>query len=427
MLATVLSFILSAAIMPSNIAPCESNDSIDNAVENTTPAYPIVRSLSDNESINSKFKTLKHGEAKKEIEKLITQAKRKKESTESIEKQLEICSNIENGLRGTDHVIIIDSTVVDKSDFLSVYPLSDELGKLKMSDNGEIVQYQAQLNGMVLTPKLIDTEEEGRKIKIVRQFLDDSTDKGSVIDGLSVDGDINYPYLLPDGQRFYFAARSSNGYGNYDLYATRYDSDSKRFYRAENMGYPHNSYANDYMLVIDEENNLGWFASDRYQPKDKVCVYTFIPNKSRKTLDADENTPAQLRMAASLYPLSALINSYAPEEQVMISAAIQRSLLMKNKKAKSANRDFQFVINNASTYYSLEDFHSAEAKKMCSDWLQKSKNLETLKRQLSEQRTNAKLDKAKVKNLEDRVMQLKDEVNALAKSIRKAEIEKLGQ
>lgn len=37
------------------------------------------------------------------------------------------------------------------------------------------------------------------------------------------------------------------------------------------------------MYVIDEYNNLGWFASDRFQPEEKVCIYVFIPNSSKQT------------------------------------------------------------------------------------------------------------------------------------------------
>lgn len=45
---------------------------------------------------------------------------------------------------------------------------------------------------------------------------------------------------------------------------------------------PFNSPANDYMYAIDEFNNIGWFASDRYQPDNKVCIYVFVPNSSKK-------------------------------------------------------------------------------------------------------------------------------------------------
>ena len=158
---------------------------------------------------------------------------------------------------------------------------------------------------MVLRP---ESESDSTHLHLTRYYLESvgasqfSSDEspvssrlteGEPVEGLGIEGDINYPFLMPDGQTFYFSARTDDGYGNYDLYATRYDSDSKRFYQAENMGFPYNSYANDYMLVIDESAHLGWFASDRYQPDGKVCIYTFIPNESRQTIDYETTDLAQ--------------------------------------------------------------------------------------------------------------------------------------
>ena len=52
----------------------------------------------------------------------------------------------------------------------------------------------------------------------------------------------------------------------------------------ENVGMPFNSPYNDYMYVIDEFNNLGWFASDRYQPEDKSAyMYSFRHHPNRYT------------------------------------------------------------------------------------------------------------------------------------------------
>lgn len=38
---------------------------------------------------------------------------------------------------------------------------------------------------------------------------------------------------------------------------------------------PFNSIYNDYMYVVDEAKNVGWFVTDRYQEADKVTVYQF--------------------------------------------------------------------------------------------------------------------------------------------------------
>ena len=66
------------------------------------------------------------------------------------------------------------------------------------------------------------------------------------------------------------------------------------------MGFPFNSPFNDYMYAIDDFNDLGWFASDRYQPEGKVCVYVFAPNNSKRVYDYDTTDPALLTNVAML-------------------------------------------------------------------------------------------------------------------------------
>lgn len=89
---------------------------------------------------------------------------------------------------------------------------------------------------------------------------------------------VNYPFMMPDGTTFYFAATGEESIGGYDIFVTRFDSESGSFLKAENIGMPFNSTANDYMYAIDEFNDIGWFATDRSQPEGKVCIYIFIPS-----------------------------------------------------------------------------------------------------------------------------------------------------
>ena len=57
------------------------------------------------------------------------------------------------------------------------------------------------------------------------------------------------------------------------------------------------------MFVIDEFNNLGWFASDRYQPEDKVCIYVFIPNATKKVYNYEETDPQRLIRLAQIHSI----------------------------------------------------------------------------------------------------------------------------
>ena len=411
-------------------AHAQTADSLD---VSAPPTYPQLVPISYNEEMNKDIMHLRFSKADAAAKKLIQTAKRKRQSTAEYDRVVSICRKGESGLRGVDRVTIIDSVVVDKSDFLKAYPLSSDLGTLTLSGIGDKVQYQTQLNGMVLRP---ESESDSTHLHLTRYYLESvgasqfSSDEspvssrlteGEPVEGLGIEGDINYPFLMPDGQTFYFSARTDDGYGNYDLYATRYDSDSKRFYQAENMGFPYNSYANDYMLVIDESAHLGWFASDRYQPDGKVCIYTFIPNESRQTIDYETTDLAQLLATASLRSIASI--PLTDEQKKAKTDAIRRVKQLTATASIAHHKDFEFVINDTKTYCTLDDFLSSDAKKLCSNWLQKSKNLATLNEQLQQMRDTSPEARQQILNLETRIMELQTEVHQLEKSIRKAELQ----
>lgn len=393
----------------------------DSIAASLPPTYPYLTSISTVEELNADVMSLKFSKADANAKKLITAAKRKKQSTAEYDKVVARCRKGENGLRGVDRVIIVDSVVVDKKDFLKAYPIAADMGSLKLSEKGDIVQYQTQLNGMVLYPV---HATDSTDLQIMRYYLEnDRLTEGEAIEGLGIEGDINYPFLMPDGQTFYFAARCDEGYGNYDLYATRYDSDSKQFYQAENMGFPYNSYANDYMLVIDEAANLGWFASDRYQPHGKVCIYTFIPNESRQTIDYESTDLSELQKLASLQSISAIPLT---DEQKQAKAQAKKRLSTVNSQLSTVNshKDFEFVLNDQRICYTLDDFKTPEAKQLCSEWVQKTKNYTALNNQLQEMRETAPTNRQPILNLEARIKELQSEMHHIEKEIRKAELVK---
>ena len=393
------------------------NDSI---TPSSLPTYPYLTPLSEVEELNANVMSLQFSKADASAKKLIQAAKRKKQSTAEYDKVVAFCRKGESGMRGVDRVVIVDSVVVNKEDFLKAYPLSADMGTLTISRKGDIVQYQTQLNGMVLRPESSDSTH----LQIVRHYLEnDKLTEGEAIEGLGIEGDINYPFLMPDGQTFYFSARCDDGHGNYDLYATRYDRDSKRFYQAENMGFPYNSYANDYMLVIDEDNNLGWFASDRYQPHGKVCIYTFIPNESRQTIDYETTDIAELRAAASLRSITAI--PLTDEQKHARATALQQAKQLASRLSPLTSRkDFEFVLNDSKTCHTFSDFTSPEAQQLCRDWVQKSKNLISLDEQLQQMRDTSPTARQQILHLETRIVELQAEVRNLEKSIRQMELSK---
>jgi tetratricopeptide (TPR) repeat protein len=202
-----------------------------------------------------------------------------------------------------EKVVFVDSIVVAKEKFLEAYMLGRECGKINNTHetlggntSTEGTAYRTEMNDKIYYS---DADANGRMQLYMCYKMLDSWSKPTALNGLP-EGDNNYPFLLADGVTIYFANNNPNGLGGYDLYITRYNSDIDRYYMAENLGMPFNSPANDYMMVVDEVNNLGWFATDRNQPEGMVCIYTFIPTETKEYYNYKEDDFETIRKAAQI-------------------------------------------------------------------------------------------------------------------------------
>ena len=135
--------------------------------------------------------------------------------------------------------------------------------------------------------------------KLLDKWSDGSLLPGSINEAMNAD----YPYVLTDGITIYYASDGPGSMGGYDIFVTRYDTNTDSYLMPENVGMPFNSPYNDYMYVIDEFNALGWFASDRYQPEGKVCIYVFIPNSSKQVYNYESMDPNKMISLAQLHSI----------------------------------------------------------------------------------------------------------------------------
>jgi len=361
-------------------------------------------------------------EAKSNIEAQITQLKRRRKDTSALEAQLEFCNKGIRGLSGTDRIVILDSMVVSKDKLLDGYKNMIDLGSIAMSADGKTTTYTTELGNKMYEPVNILTDEGEQSSTFKCYYLENGVKISStILDGLEVDGELNYPFLMSDGVTFYFAARTDEGYGNYDLFVTRYDSEEDRFYRADNMGFPFSSYANDYMIVIDEANGIGWFASDRYQPQDKVCIYTFLYESSRHPFDYENDDKAEIISYATLRSIK---TTWSPDNEQARIKARQRISLSQGASLSKQKGDFAFVINDNYTYTSLSDFHSEEAKSMFKEWQKATKQLNADKSTLSKLRNDYSTASSLGKDsLKDKILKLEQKVKEQTKKCHEMEKE----
>lgn len=297
-------------------------------------------------------------------------------------------------LTATERIMFIDSFVVNKSDFLRAFRMSTESGSIKHTSdilrNYKNAESFAYLNELGSRCYLTMQAADSTSMLYSCEQEDGQWTKPEPLKGINDEQRfqaLNYPFMMGDGLTLYFAAKSNDGLGGYDIYMTTFDSEAGHYLQPVNIGMPFNSEANDYMYAIDEYEDLGWFVTDRRQPKDKVCVYVFEPSTSRQTYDENEYTSEQL---ASLAQIANIRQTWSDESR--LQAALQRLQQVKKgaaaraKNGHVANSRQAFVINDDVTYYNAADFRHPENG-------QRYQRLLTLRQQ--QQETALSLDKAR--------------------------------
>ena len=338
-------------------------------------------------------------------------------------------------MRGVKDIVIIDSFIVDKKNFLKAYRLSQECGTLhsfntffKTNEQPNGIVHQTERKNKVYYSMSNDSQETNL---YSADLLNNQWEEGEQLEGIPTDRNANYPFIMSDGVTFYFAAEGKESLGGYDIFVTRYNSESKKFLVPENIGMPFNSPANDYMLVMDEFNDLGWFATDRRQAEDKVCIYVFNYTESMNTLH-EKNVSAEMLIKRA--QLTSIHDTWKKSEEVE-QAQKRLASIATERPQVTRQKDFELFINDITTYYTLNDFKSKEAKTLASRWLQEVKSYTTLSNQLEQKReayTHAtKEKKASMKagllDLEKHVESVERTVIQLEQDVRNAENRHLGK
>lgn len=275
-------------------------------------------------------------------------------------------AKLEKMTANTQRIMFIDSMVVDKQHFLQYYKLSPEIGRVARYQ--DFFHTQQQPNAYVYVNELgtrcyLSQEHADSTIKLYScENVDNRWTRPTTLKGINDDDDfrrINYPFMMGDGQTLYFAAEGEDGLGGYDIYATRYDAEENLFLRPANIGMPFNSEANDYMYVIDEYANLGWFATDRNQPDDKVCIYIFEPSQTRQKYSTTGLAPEDI---ATYARIDRIADTWGDE--TAHAAALQRLREVTNRKGEHMSiKQFSFVVNDEVVYTRHTDFKSPDNAK----------------------------------------------------------------
>lgn len=325
----------------------------------------------------------KFDDAEKEFTAYQRAMRRNNDALAELEKEREYSDRLQRLVSRTEDIQIIDSVVVRKNDFLSAYNLSVSGGSLEWArdffddgSNEDGVVYMNERKTKVYYSRY--ATDQGETLYTMEKLLDNFGNENIIPSPISDSSDQAYPFIMSDGLTIYFATKGHESIGGYDLYASRYNLNSNSYLTPNQMNMPFNSPFNDYMMVIDEQKEVGWFASDRYQPEGQVCVYTFIPNQEVRLVQSDD-----IDSLAQRAKISSIKDSW--RQDIDYSTSLDKaSQVGANNTIKSF--DFEFVINDENTYHQLSDFKSFSARELYTRAQDVHKELKEIREKLDEMR-----------------------------------------
>lgn len=377
----------------------------------------------------------KFAEAARLLQRDIDAARSAGKSTTRLEADLRRANLGEDMLRGTEKIEFVDSFKVGRDEVLNHLHLSPESGKFVMMEN-EADNFKIQpdilgkcghineLNNRIIFSAMDSTAE----VKNLYEAYSSGKawTSATPLEGMqSSTADQDFPFMMPDGVTLYYAAQGSESLGGYDIFITRYNTETKQYLKAENIGMPFNSPANDYLLAIDETNNLGWLVTDRNQKADSVCIYVFIPSSTREVYELKASNIKSITQVAQLHSIAETQTNAAN-----VAAAKERlAKVLSRNTVKTSTKARRYIINDQTVYTSLKQFRNSSACQLAQQADQLSDRIDDLEakqdklcRSYAQGKRTSQKDHT-LKNINQSLSTLYQQYKAVCKNMRKAELQ----
>lgn len=271
-----------------------------------------------------------------------------------------------------EKIVVIDSVNVDKDDFFRYYRLPAESGSISSpevlpegwSAADPTTVYMPQLKSFMMWAA--PDENDSYVLMESNRLFDGTFDEPHQLEGpVNGDGDSNFPFMMSDGVTLYYANDGEGSIGGYDIFISRKDEDG--YLQPQNVGMPYNSPYDDYLLAIDEENGVGWWATDRNRIDGKVTIYKFIPSELRVNYEVD--TPGLTDHAR----LVSYRDTWEPGKDYSDLLAVIAEI---DPDKKAAIADFYFALPGGKVYTTLDDFSNRRARAMMEKYLDSQRDLD---------------------------------------------------
>ena len=319
------------------------------------------------------------------------------ERKEYVHTQLQYAHKLQRYMRRVERLQVIDTILVPIDSLLYAMPLSSQAGHLAYDTLGNIT-YTNQRGDYQLS---IDSSFH---IVASHRLLDQWAPSTPLPEEINFTQKQSNPYMLSDGITLYFAACDSNGLGQYDLYITRYNTATDTYTTPENLGLPYNSPANEYFLVIDEEHNIGYLATDRNAQKGYAHIYSFVPNQQKQYWR--NISPDSLAQYAQLKHFAQHNTAHQDTNNQNITVSDIDSIPALDITPQS---QIFFVVNDSVVYTHLDHFQHPDARSKYHEWQERQASLLADQQQLELLRQQYALaDEITKKELTPAILQLEN-------------------
>jgi len=333
------------------------------------------------------------------------------------------------GQKGVGHVqdiVVVDSMIVSKENFLTHYKLGAESGRiLNPNQCGEPFASRADsLNASVFENQAGDyrlmacQDAEGYHLYESHLFTGEWSELQAIASIEAGTRTMCYPFLRSDSETLFFACDSTPGYGGFDIYKTHYSTENESFYTPERMPMPFNSPYDDYMMAIDETHQVGWWATNRNTQEGMVCIYLFVVDEQPRYLDG--RNPERARVSSISETWRDKKGYEALVEEIMTAPQFVEE-----------KEEIRIPINDAVVYTSVDQFRNPKAREMYETSLRIESALLTVQGELDSMRQDYHSANAKrrtelgklIVQAEQREQQLIDQLRVSQKKFRSLECE----
>lgn len=297
-----------------------------------------------------------------------------------------------------EKITVVDSILVDKDSFLKRYRLQpssghlldraaldafgiveDEFGHPATGFTNEFGDYlvwaQPDSTGYMRlreSVRLVSGEwSDPEYLSSILNMADDADDEA--------ESNAAFPFMLDDGVTLYYAADGDESLGGYDIFVAMKDPSDGTYLKPRNIGMPFNSPYDDYMMAIDPQTGVGWWATDRNRIEDKLTVYVYVLPEERENVDPAD---PDLEVYATLYGWQ----DVQDDDQQATAAALRKEIAA-IKPANTRRPDFNLDLPGGRRYFYFSDFKNQNAASKMKGYLRMQQDLEREKKELADLRT----------------------------------------